>query len=248
METTRGRITVSLKGIGLADGAEPELALPAGKYARFSVADTGCGIDPAVMDKIFEPYFTTKAQGKGTGLGLSVVSGIVKDHNGDIRVTSSPGKGTTMDLYFPVLDSELADEVNEDEPVRGQGDERIMVVDDEAQVALMESRMLERFGYRVTSFTSSPAALDAFCRSPGAFDLVVTDITMPDMTGDYLARKLISIRPDLRIIACTGFSERIDHEQISAVGIRRILTKPISRPEMIRAVRQVLDEARDIWA
>lgn len=116
METTRGRITVSLKSISVEEGAESELTLPPGKYAQFSVADTGCGIDPGIMDKIFEPYFTTKAQGKGTGLGLSVVYGIVKDHQGDIRVSSRPGKGTAMVLFFPVLDSEVDVEGYYDQP------------------------------------------------------------------------------------------------------------------------------------
>ena len=242
IETTGGRITVSLKEVLLQADAKAKPCLPSGRYARFSVTDTGCGIDPAILDKIFEPYFTTKTQGKGTGLGLSVVYGIVKEHHGDIRVDSSPGKGTTMDLFFPVLDCETTDEVEAVEPVDGTGDERIMVVDDEAQVALMEKRMLERFGYQVASFTSSLAALNAFRQLPETFDLVVTDITMPNMTGDYLAKKLIAIRPDLPIIACTGFSERIDHEQLTTIGIRRVLMKPINRSEMIRAVRQVLDE------
>ena len=242
MESTGGRIMINLKQITLDETETSEVALPPGQYARFSVADTGCGIDPAVMDSIFEPYFTTKGQGKGTGLGLSVVYGIVKDHQGDVRVTSSPGKGTTMDLFFPVLDGEALDEAGEQPPVKGQGSERIMVVDDEVRVASLEKRILERFGYTVTSFSSSVDALAAFTRSPAAFDLIVTDITMPAITGDRLARKLIAIRPDVKIIACTGFSERVDHEQISDMGIRGLLMKPISRSEMIRVVRQVLDD------
>lgn len=242
METKGGRMMIGLKQIILDETEKSEVALPPGQYARFSVSDTGCGIDPAVMDNIFEPYFTTKGQGKGTGLGLSVVYGIVKDHQGDIRVTSCPGRGTTMDLFFPVLDCEAFDEVREQSPVKGQGNERIMVVDDEVRVASLEKRILERFGYCVTSFTSSADALEAFSRSPEAFDLVVTDITMPGMTGDRLACKLIAIRPQIKIIACTGFSERVDHEQISEMGIQGLLMKPISHSEMIRMVREVLDD------
>ena len=242
METTGGRMMISLRQITLDETEKSEVTLPPGQYARFSVADTGCGIDPGVMDNIFEPYFTTKGQGKGTGLGLSVVYGIVKDHHGDVRVTSCPGRGTTMDLYFPVLDGETVDHVKEQVILQGQGNERIMVIDDEVRVASLEKRILERFGYRVTSFTNSVDALEAFTTSPEAFDLIITDITMPGMTGDRLARKLIAIRPQLKIIACTGFSERVDHQQISDMGIRGLLMKPIGRSEMIRVVRQVLDD------
>jgi len=246
VEQTNGSISVRLEEATLEGDEWTDCTLEAGQYAKLSVYDTGCGIDPALMDKIFDPYFTTKEQGKGTGLGLSVVYGLVRGHRGDIRVCSEAGEGTTFTVYLPLIKKscETAPAVNKE--IDKTGTERILLVDDEIQIVKMVKKILESLGYRVISRTGSPDALDAFKTDPNAFDLVLTDMTMPDMTGDQLAKELITIRPDIPIIICTGFSERINSEKAAGMGIKGFLMKPIIKSEMARMVRNVLDEARGI--
>jgi len=220
-------------------------SLAPGFYAVLAVSDNGVGIDPTVLEKIFEPYFTTKEQGKGTGLGLSVVYGIVKEHKGDIKVDSEIGNGTTFSIYLPMIEkSKLSKSVGTAEQ-NPTGTERILIVDDEISVARLEKQMLERLGYTVIEYSSSQLALDAFKQAPDSYDLVISDMTMPDMTGDRLAQKLISIRSDIPIIICTGFSERIDSEKSEAIGIKGFLMKPVIKLEMAQMVRKVLDEAKE---
>jgi len=244
MEPKGGKISVGLKQIALESAGEADGSLGPGRYAVLSVSDTGCGIDPAIKDKIFEPYFTTREQRKGTGLGLAMVYGIVKEHNGDIKVNSEPGMGTTFDVYLPSM--EMSPEAL---PVEGAeddktGNERILLVDDEESIVRLERMMLERLGYLVTSRLSSIEALEAFRAHPDGFDLVVTDMTMPNMTGDQLAGELVSIRPGIPIIICTGYSERINPEKAAAIGMKGFLMKPIVRSEMAGMVRKVLDQAK----
>ena len=244
MEETGGEIIVTLKEIRLGEDDLKSISLPPGKYARLSITDTGCGMAPAVLEKIFEPYFTTKAQGKGSGLGLAVVYGIVKEHGGHIHVYSEEGKGTTFNVYLPLMEKVtemLPAEKLESYPAAGR--EHILLVDDEEMIVELESRMLERFGYRVTSSCNGAEALKIFRESPDAFDLVITDMNMPNMTGDRLARELIAIRPDIPIIICTGFSERISSAEAKALGVKEFLMKPITISEMAEKVRKVLDEA-----
>ena len=238
VEETSGRITVTLKETNNRDGDLPE----PGQYAVLSVSDTGCGIDPAVMDRIFEPYFTTKDKSKGTGLGLSVASGIITKLNGEIRVSSETGKGTTFDVYLPLTEEipEPAPEVQEEVPKTGEGS--ILMVDDEEVITQIGKQMLERAGYSVITYTNSPAALDTFKKDPAAFDLVISDMTMPKMTGDQFARQIMSVRSDIPIIICTGFSERIDKERAMSMGIKGFLPKPFSAHDLLRTVRDALNK------
>ena len=244
VEETSGEISVALRKIQIQPDGSADNSIEPGQYLVLSVSDTGCGIDPDVMDKIFEPYFTTKAQGKGTGLGLAVVYGIVKEHQGDIEVYSEVGKGTTFNVYLPVMERASETAPFEKVEISRTGDERILLVDDEVAIVRMEQQMLERLGYRVTSRLSSMDALEAFRSSSDSFDLVVTDMTMPVMTGDQLAKELISIRPDIPIIICTGFSERINKEKANAIGINGFLMKPVVKSEMAKMVRKALDEPK----
>ncbi len=243
LESAAGKISIQLQAVHIDEGEPAASPVEPGRYARLVISDTGCGIDPAVMGKIFEPYFTTKSQGKGTGLGLAVVYGIIKKHGGHITVESELKNGTTFKVFLPLIEKTAGLT-----PIRPIEDypgnhERILIVDDEAVIIRVQTRILERLGYQVFSRMSSVDALEAFRSNPTAFDLVITDMNMPDVTGDRLAEEMISIRPDLPVILCTGFSERIDPEQAKAMGIRGFLMKPVIKADMAKMIRTVLDEA-----
>ena len=214
-----------------------------GHYVKLSVQDTGAGMNPATLERIFEPYFTTKQKGAGTGLGLAVVHGIVKSHGGVIDVTSEPGKGSVFDVYFPRIDKVILEPKKESLPL-SKGSERILFVDDEVVLGKLVTRMLEPLGYTLVTKTNGMEALDLFRNDPDRFDLVITDLTMPFITGDKLAREMIKIRPDIPVILCSGYSEKISDEKIKEIGIRTVLLKPIVSKDMSRIVRQVLDEAK----
>ncbi len=240
MQESGGRLTVRLQEIEVSAQAAEEMEMPSGSYIRLQVADTGIGIPEAVLDRIFEPYFTTKEQGKGIGLGLSVVHGIVRSYQGNIQVLSEPGRGTTFHVYLPrITEPSLPDR---EEPVRKipGGAERILLIDDERQIARMLHQMLERLGYRVTSFTSSVEALTRFRRDPDSFDLVISDMTMPNIRGDQVAGAVMSLRPEIPVILCTGFSDRISREQALDMGIREYLMKPVSKTDLAWCIRRVL--------
>lgn len=243
MEGKDGRIDVQLKEVLLKGDAAFEISLKAGRYARLTVTDTGCGIPAKLMDKIFDPYFTTKEQGKGTGLGLALVFGIVKEHNGEIKVYSEPGEGTTFTVYLPLIQDAAEHTRRDSEEQLPRGNEHILIVDDESAIVTLEQLMLERLGYQVTACFGSIEALETFKATPDAFDLVLTDMSMPNMTGDRLAKAMIAIRPDIPIIICSGFSERINQDMPEAIGVRGFLMKPIVQSELVRAVRKVLDES-----
>jgi len=206
------------------------------------VSDTGHGMDRATMERIFEPFFTTKPVDKGTGMGLATVHGIVTSHDGAMTVHSEPGKGTTFHLYFPRSDSTVAPETQTTEPIP-RGKERILFVDDEEQLVRMGQSMLERLGYHVTTRTSSVEALETFRAQPDRFDLVITDQTMPNMTGVRLAKELMRIRPNIPIILTTGFSEVVTPEVAKSVGIRDYIMKPVVAHDLATAIRGVLDES-----
>ena len=244
VEAKGGKIEVILKELTLETDAFPDSLPGPGRYALLSVADTGHGISSDLMNKIFEPYFTTKEQGKGTGLGLAVAYGIVRKLKGDIKVYSEMGKGTNFNIYLPLMEKPSDTYAVETTKTDLGGNERILLVDDEETVVNLEKMMLERLGYHVTERTGSTDALKAFKADPFAFDLVISDMTMPNMTGDQLSRELITVRPDIPIIICTGFSERIDQEKAEAMGVKGLLMKPIVRSEMDRMVRKVLDERK----
>ena len=217
--------------------------LQGGLHVQLTVKDSGHGIDPAIMDRIFDPFFTTKKAGVGTGLGLAVVHGIVKGHGGVIEVESERGKGTIFKVLLPAAESPGASDVVETTLARGH--ERILVVDDEAGLAAAMGHMLESLGYETLCRTSSPEALETFLKQPGnkPFDLVITDMTMPSMTGLGFARELLRLKPGLPIIICTGFSEHIGPERIEKLGIKGFLMKPVTLRDLAVLVRKVLDDA-----
>ncbi len=244
MEGKGGEIHVHLKETAVEQNHLSVDMLAPGHYALLSVSDTGCGIDPAIIDKIFNPYFTTKGHGKGTGLGLAVVYGIVKDHNGDIRVDSAVEKGTTFNIYLPLM-AESVETLEEKEIGEAcSGNERILLVDDEAPIARFEKISLERLGYHVTTRVSSIDALALFAETPNNFDLVITDMAMPNMTGEQLAKELIAIKPTIPIIICTGFSEHINRKKAYRIGIKGFLMKPIVKSELATMIRSVLDDIK----
>jgi two-component system, cell cycle sensor histidine kinase and response regulator CckA len=242
VEEQGGTISVRLKEMALSDEEWVRDSLKAEKYVVLSVSDNGCGIDPAIIGRIFEPYFTTKEIGKGTGLGLSMVYGIVREHDGDIHVVSEAGKGTTVNVYLPAIKSDETTEETEMPAIYETGTERILLVDDEEPIIRLEQMMLEKLGYRVTSRTSSLEALAAFKANPQRFDLVLTDMAMPNMTGVELARELRSIVPNIPVIICTGFSARIDEKSVHSIGVKGLLLKPVVKSEMAKMIRKVLDE------
>jgi len=213
-----------------------------GPYLRLTISDTGQGIEQEALDRIFEPYFTTKGQNGGTGMGLAVVHGIVKSHGGTITVYSKPGKGSTFNVFLPKIEHAEADKEGD---VRlgtiPTGKEHILFIDDEPAIVDIGKGMLEHLGYTVEIRTSPIEALAAFTALSDKFDLIISDMTMPKMTGDELAKKILAIRPDIPIILCTGFSEHINEEQAKAIGVRKLIMKPFIMREMAEAIRQVLD-------
>jgi PAS domain S-box-containing protein len=220
---------------GNPDGIKP------GLYVKLTVRDTGAGISPDIMNKIFDPFFTTKKLGEGTGLGLSVVHGIVKQSNGHITAESELGKGSTFTLYFPKIMGELqTDVVSHDEIPTGS--ERILFVDDEEALVEMGEDILAELGYDVTSRMSSREALALLKLDPSRFDLVITDQTMPDMTGIDLANEILDLRADMPIIMCTGFSYVVDADKAKAAGIKAFAMKPLTKREIAKTIRRVLDE------
>jgi PAS domain S-box-containing protein len=239
LDETGGVIEVSLdtymseKGT-IVSGVEDK------KYIRLTIEDNGPGIDNKIQEKIFDPYFTTKEVGKGSGMGLAVVIGIVKSHDGRITVNSKVGEGTTFTVYFPMVDESIQHNRRINDPIP-TGSERILIVDDDTIVIGMTKRKVERLGYQVTTQTSSAAALDLFRYQPDAYDLVISDQTMPELTGDKLANKLKEIRPDIPIIICSGYSSRMDAEQAEHIGISAFIMKPFESKELSRVIRSILD-------
>jgi len=243
MEDNGGKLDVILKEVDLDMNDLKDPAMVPGPYVCLTVADTGIGIDKSVIDRIFEPYFTTKEKDKGTGLGLATVHGIVKSYKGDIRVYSEPGKGSTFHVYLPVIQTRIEEkEIRVISPME-RGTEQILFVDDEAQIVRIAQQMLEGLGYHVTARTSSIETLEAFRAAPDKFDLVITDMTMPNMTGVELAKKLMEIRSGIPIIICTGFSEKISEHKAETVGIRGYVMKPVLKSELSEKIRQVLDQS-----
>ena len=214
--------------------------LSRGSYVKLSVSDSGCGMEKDVIERIFEPFFTTKKVNEGTGLGLSVVHGIIKSHGGAITVSSVPGEGTTFDIFLPKIENVSLDKPQTSEPVSREK-EVILLVDDEEMMVDVTRQILERLGFAVVAKTSSLDALETFQERPDAFDLVITDQVMPNMTGTQLAQKLLSIRPDIPVILCSGFPENVSLEEVESIGIKTFMPKPIAREEIAKIVRAVLD-------
>jgi len=244
VEKASGKISIQLKEIILDNDDLKNSLLQPGEYVMLSVSDNGVGIPKEIMNNIFEPYFTTKEKGKGTGLGLAVIYGILTEHKGYIKVYSEVGKGTTFNVYLPLMKKSIEDISTEKVLNKLTGTERILLVDDEESVVRLEKLMLERLGYNVSARSDSLEALETFNSNPDGYDLVISDMTMPNMTGNQLARELMSIRPNIPIIICTGFSERINKEQAEANKVKGFLMKPVVKSEMAQMVREVLDETK----
>jgi PAS domain S-box-containing protein len=243
MEEAGGELKITLKEVELGIDDPIDSPVNPGSYVCLTVSDTGTGMNQSIIDRIFDPYFTTKTEGKGTGLGLAVTYGIIKGTGGDIRVHSEPGKGTIFHVYIPCIkDAPVSSETVSVETLPS-GHERVLLVDDENQIILMEKQMLERLGYHVTTRTSSIEAREAFREQPDKFDLVITDMTMPNMTGDKLAEEFLEIRPDIPIILCTGFSEKISKKRADAMGFKGFLMKPIVMKNLAKTIREALDDA-----
>ncbi len=244
MRETGGVLDVRLDTVE-ADAAlvagHPELK--PGPHVRLTVRDSGHGMTPDIVARIFEPFFTTKAVGEGTGMGLAVTHGIIANHGGAISVATAPGGGTTFQVYLPQVDGAAGEEAGPEAPA-SVGTERILFVDDEPAIAQLGQDMLEPLGYRCVVCTSGEQALDAFRTAPQGFDLVITDQTMPKMTGEVLIRELRHIRPDLPIILCTGYSHTMTEEKAHTLGIDTYLLKPLLAADLDRAIRAVLGQRK----
>lgn len=243
MRKTGGVLNVSLRPIELpSENQARETTLRPGNYLELQVSDTGLGIPRENLERIFEPYFTTKEKGEGTGLGLAVVHGIVKTFRGDILVESEPGKGTTFHIYLPVIEeSKYACEEDLETPLITTGSERILFVDDDESIVECSKQMLESYGYKVTALMSSKEALDEFQKHPDAFDLIITDMNMPNMNGAELSKKILAGQPEMPIILCTGYSDLIDAEKAKSIGISEHLMKPLIWADLAKTIRNVID-------
>jgi PAS domain S-box-containing protein len=235
-----GVLKIHLGNIDLDQMAAADIpGLKAGSYLKLSVKDSGEGIHPEAQPHIFNPYFTTKEKDKGTGLGLAVVQGIVKSNNGAVTVESEVGKGTAFHVYLPTIKRKFTanDEMSTPLPM---GCEHILLVDDEQPLVEIGRQMLERLGYSVTARTSSIEALELFRADPDRFDLVITDIVMPNMTGEKLAKKIMDIRNNIPVVLCTGYSEKFTRQNASEMGIQTFLMKPLVMRDLANTVRQAL--------
>ncbi len=241
MADTGGVLSVTLKTTFIrADNHKMLLHCTTGEYVEFTVTDNGIGIKPDILDKIFEPYFTTKDIGKGTGMGLSIIHGIMKDYKGAITVESQTGKGSTFHVYFPVIKNEILPTAKEHKNLP-KGNERVLFIDDEEILAKMGKKILERLGYQVTVHLSSIDALATFQNTPNEFDIVLTDQTMPEMTGSDLALKMMQIRPDIPIVLCTGHSNLIDENSAKAIGIKEFALKPLTKEVIAKLIRKAIN-------
>lgn len=241
MRDTGGVLAVSLEQCVIeSEDAIQHIHLQPGKYNRLEISDTGCGISKANLERIFEPYFTTKAKGEGTGLGLAMVHGIVRSFQGDISVYSEEGKGTSFRIYLPVIEEKEVSDSVETKEIPG-GSERILLVDDDVSLRDMLTRILTNLGYKVTAFSNSEETFNTFERSPHSFDLLLTDMTMPHMTGAELTQKALAIRPDFPVVLCTGYSESINAEKAKAIGIKGYVMKPVIKRDLANAIRSALD-------
>jgi len=241
MQEKGGMLSVSLSEVELDSSfIVKHFDIKPGSYLKLSISDTGHGMSASLMGHIFDPFFTTKEKGKGTGMGLSVVHGIVKSHNGTIYVYSEPGEGSTFNVYLPIIEKQLEQKIRAEKPIP-TGTEHILFVDDEESLIDMGKQSLVSLGYNVTTRISSIEALELFKTQPDAFDLVITDLTMPNMTGDELAEKIMAIRPDIPVILCTGFSTRITEEKAKSMGIKAFIMKPMIRKDIAETIRKVID-------
>ena len=243
MKETGGILEVGISEVTLDNrSASRYEGLTAGDFVKLTVKDTGEGVSPEILEKVFEPYFTTKEFGAGSGMGLAVVYGIVKKCKGAIYIESTVGEGTTVKVLFPKIEAEAPAKIAKKEKLPG-GNERILLVDDDPSIVAMIRQMLEKLGYHVTDLTDSMATLEQFKSTPDDFDLVITDMSMPKMSGDRLAAELIKVRKDIPILLCTGHSDTIDEKKAKGIEIKGFAMKPLDMGKLARAVRTVLDDS-----
>jgi CheY-like chemotaxis protein len=236
-----GRIEVSLETVELSAAEAAQMGdMASGKYAKIEVRDNGVGIPSEIHARIFDPFFTTKEQGEGTGMGLSVIHGIVNGHGGTIHVASEVNRGTAFSVYLPQTDA-TALETEDGEAVPAVHGEHIVVVDDEPAIVRLLVENLSAAGYAVEAHEDSAAALSVIRSRPGEFDLVITDYSMPRMTGTSLARKITALYPELPILLVSGYGDLVDREEVRESGIREVLTKPLLWTELHSAIRRTLD-------
>jgi len=213
-----------------------------GQFIRLEVTDTGQGIDTKTLNRIFDPYFTTKKPGKGTGLGLAVVEGIINKNNGFITIKSEIGQGTQFQVYWPVSEGgDVSDISKKTDIMDMKGTEKILIVDDEPEILLALKSLLEKQGYQITSMEDATSALTLFKRDPNQFDLIITDMTMPLMTGTELSKHILTIRKKIPIILCTGYQESLTKAEIHKLGICEFLYKPVKPRELFAVIRKVLN-------
>jgi CheY-like chemotaxis protein len=239
MRETGGRLEVSLESTHMDKvSGDEHIELEAGPYVQIIVSDTGCGMDRQTLERIFEPYFTTKEKGAGSGLGLAVTHGIVKGHGGIITVQSELNRGTSFRVLLPKAENEVAREESSAIPT---GDECVLFIDDEEPLVQLGMRMLKELGYQVTGATNPIDALNVFVEDPKRFDIVLTDVIMRNMRGEALAQKIKRIRPDIPVILFTGYSAGFSEDQAIAKGINGFLLKPLLMRELAKCVRNALD-------
>ncbi len=238
----KGELTISLEPVKLEQNNIPVQydCLP-GLYAKLSVQDSGCGMPAEILDKIFDPFFSTKEEHEGAGMGLSTVQGIVAQHGGIIKINSVVGQGTVFDLYFPIIEKTKIDDPIVEDATLPKGTERILFVDDEEMLASLGAKLLTEMGYQVSIMNESTEALKMFTANSDRFDLVITDQTMPNLTGKELIEELKKVRPDIPTILCTGYSSKIDEYEAAELGISAFLMKPLALPTLSQTVRRVLD-------
>ena len=240
MQETGGKLSINLNETNIDSDKVQAHNIKTGKYVCLTISDSGIGMPPKVIERIFDPYFTTKEKGKGTGLGLAVVHGIVKSYEGIIDVKSESGKGTTFKIYLPKIETKKNIEKQDNEnQIKGEN-EHILVVEDEPVSLQMIGKMLSMKGFRVTLTENGGKALEKFTKNPNQFDLVLTDMAMPELTGAQLAKKILSIRQDIPIIICTGFSDQIDKQSAKSIGIKDFLMKPITQRDLVKAIKKQL--------
>jgi CheY-like chemotaxis protein len=242
MDENGGTLKVTLNSILLTKrDVEDDPYLKPGNFVLLIIEDSGTGIEKQYIDRIFDPYFTTKDIGKGSGMGLAVVAGIIKSNDAFISVDTRPGTGTTIKVYFPRIQTQNFENIKIPDPLP-LGQEKILIVDDEKSVVEITKQCVEKLGYEATGKTSSREALELFQSRPNSFDLIITDQTMPDLTGENLAIEIMKIRPDIPVILCTGFSTKMNQEKAKMIGIRGFLMKPFNMKELSITIRKILDQ------